>query len=765
MTRPVDTNNPVYEWLRIWNAVTNYNLGAEFLFSDDPRTVDAFRKQPTEESLNRAVADLQNRGGPSPLFEEHAFDLWLKFRAKRLGLSDKIIRVPEVYYSIDIPESRKINLFAPAPADNIDVPFRSAAANSIVELLETQRVVIVFTQVKSETRQIISPRIISNLESQGTSHLYMRLVSWVVPTDHLQKTSGSRLIPIQHADLASVSLKKVLKTSFFRKQKDKKVLVLDFLDYHDWLHTGNKRWLNLFGPLVEAVNSGVLSESGGKIIILLNSDPFSYEKIWSLFYPFFEALNIDQPNVAAAGIYPQYMNLKQALDFLEVSHTDARLLSALTPLLFPLLAETKVLLKNDSKSKAISETLRYILSRLPDNGVLISTTAEEFDRATPTELGLVPRALRPAWGHDFFTIDIDARTINTPELLPANTNKTKPPSRQKKKTPAINPINNDEAADIYLRFEALQKIPKSHFQKPKKLLASLIPLRGRNKELEQHSMEEIVLSLIAAGKINANNPSNNPHFKLAKAYDMYDKSYTLRNIPKIILADHTYLIKYLLVFQDRVAMEISNEQDLEDSAPDGLAHLVKSLYAGGAITESYYNRIRSAADNLMRHKISEKQIQTDLAFDIASRAPYIFKDLIRKAPREIKEKIRQATSPGLLYSEEFRSLITTALKSLLGYYEELEIMGADLGDGILDDLSALKLVVEWNLDALAEDDKDDDPNDSNDTPASPPAPSMIPDNGMPDLGLINPAVQVPMAGAALFACPAVTAIPAFSLAL
>lgn len=165
------------------------------------------------------------------------------------------------------------------------------------------------------------------------------------------------------------------------------------------------------------------------------------------------------------------------------------------------------------------------------------------------------------------------------------------------------------ARDLYERSPILKGISDADLETPDKLLAKLIILRPAVVEeqrqvrgvdadqLENYSMPYLVHALCSGGRIKRAFQS---YARVAGAYDIFNKSPTLQNFPRHMLADDESLIKFLLTRRDRIAVEIFAARDeLEQGQfvfPDSekyysLITLTETLRAGGLIDEKRRNKI------------------------------------------------------------------------------------------------------------------------------------------------------------------------------
>lgn len=616
MGAQIDTKNPLYAWLRVWNAVTHYDRDEGFLSPDLlPPELDVFRANPSEESFLNALTTLKNKHSNFTLFfEEHAHNLWFKFRAQKLKIWKDNNKTPQVFYQSDLSNRKATQFLSPAPADKLNAPdsYRNETADVIFRLLHEltlkqkiddaattlppEKVVVVFSHVNTETRQVVIPKLVSKFED--TPHFYIRITP---------KFSGaSHVDPTEHIDPTYMKSKKLLKHPFLNDSPNNAILILDFLDFHDWTNSGYNRWPAPHHPLLKKLNSGFLKKGGNRLLFLLNSDPFSYQKKWESFLPFLKALNINQPNVFAVGLHPKLMNEQQAAEFLGLGPTDIRLIASRVPLLFSTLLEVKSLLLHKSSEESLDDIIKKAIGIIPPADNLIATASDEL-HAVPSEmkLSLVERAIRPQFGHDLTLLDLPShRKRSKPPNTPKKTGSGEPlkPSGKTKRTPSIAAkyfnveLTPDRIRKIYDNSPTLQTISARHLKKtkgPTSLLIKAVIKHRSDIAQELYKAKGVITegytdySLTALIKVLvASNKNLEEHAKTyeqqAFAHDLWDRSPLLRKVRPTDFETERELLAKLMELKQRIVAE---QQKTNGFGPHNykLNDFVQALIAGGVI--------------------------------------------------------------------------------------------------------------------------------------------------------------------------------------
>ena len=165
------------------------------------------------------------------------------------------------------------------------------------------------------------------------------------------------------------------------------------------------------------------------------------------------------------------------------------------------------------------------------------------------------------------------------------------------------------ARELYDRSAILQGIASDALSTPYKLVAALVSLRPAiiqeqravrgvgSDVLDDYALGTLVTALIAGGKITQNTQR---YERLAGSRELYDRSPTLWNIPLDVASDDEQLIRFLVTYRDRVAVEnlralgvLSPTQFLFEGAEAhySVSTLLAALYAGGVITEHDKNQL------------------------------------------------------------------------------------------------------------------------------------------------------------------------------
>ena len=165
------------------------------------------------------------------------------------------------------------------------------------------------------------------------------------------------------------------------------------------------------------------------------------------------------------------------------------------------------------------------------------------------------------------------------------------------------------ARDLFDRSPMLQGISNDDLSMPHRLIAKLISLRPAivqeqrtsrgvgSDVLNNYALTTLVQALAAGGRITWNDQH---YLRLATARDLFDRAPTLQTLAVEVASDDEALMRFLITFRDRIAME--NQHALGNLNPDdflfegaeshySLSTLIGSLEAGGMITRQERNRL------------------------------------------------------------------------------------------------------------------------------------------------------------------------------
>ena len=598
----VNAGDALYAWFRQWSDFTN---------SPDlpPKELETFRTNPSERALNNIIATFNHNGGANPLFEQHAYKLWSEHRGKALGI--RKANIPKVFYGANIEGQAYFKLITPAPADRKNVSYRGQLINSTIHFFKKrkpERTVVIFSQVNSETRRLVVPKLISKLfpSEKSPPYLYLRITPKIGGFRSVIPTYNTDHIPIEHIDFHLADVDAVAADSFIKDPPRNGTLLLDFLDYQEWLHLGDRRWLKPYHPLVDAIKSSFLKGKNTRLIFLLNSDPFTYKKVWGSFLPFLKALNLNQPNVVGVGINPQYMNEHQVANFLGINLTDARLIASRVPLLFTILLELKTFIESNPHI-SFEDVIKDIMGRVPPAKAIV-VGGNKFNYASETEWALMKKAFYPLWGHSLFVLDVEKETIYPP------------PTR---KISIDMPWDISNFRDVYERSAILKSMPDSFLVNEQVLVNELVKLQHlvsvevkgdvASPAFKPYPLETLVQALTAGGRLT---DDQGLFRRWAGHRDLYNRSRLLQSIVKADLKSPKKLIKKLLILRPKIIEEQREVLKVsEKKLPNyALATLVHALAAAGRIKGNIevYRRPAGSHDLYERSPILQSIEDADL---------------------------------------------------------------------------------------------------------------------------------------------------------
>jgi len=436
----MDAKVQLFQWLARWEALVALKEGRSLIEIERSEAFDEFVKAPNGQRLDALVSSLKARSRGSKLLtgrfsrradksrrrynasevlERIVGHFWLEHRADRLGLLNREGTPPQIFYLCNTASRRALSLLRPAPADLAHVPFRHGMVRALSGLLcgqgakdgvppvPPEKIVVVFTDVAEELRRAVVPQLVSSFEYGKIPHLYLRVSPYLSSRLELKPTEGTEVIPVRHEDLLIKSPGEIRGRSVFNEKAGGGVLMLDFLDSHDWLHSGPSKWLPAYSGLIETVNSSFIRHEGSRLLIILSAEPNSYRKSWRMFSPFIGQLHIDQPNFAGLGMVPQLMNERQAAEIVGLGESDIRLIASRVPMVFDVLEGIGKKVRSLGYDSTDDAPILKAMERLPASNVVVASKKGGINSATKSERRLVPDAAMPLRGHFHFVISAD----------------------------------------------------------------------------------------------------------------------------------------------------------------------------------------------------------------------------------------------------------------------------------------------------------------------------------------------------------------------
>lgn len=183
------------------------------------------------------------------------------------------------------------------------------------------------------------------------------------------------------------------------------------------------------------------------------------------------------------------------------------------------------------------------------------------------------------------------------------------------------------ARELYDRSTCLQEIQQDVLSSPELLIDELVRLRPlilieqrlrrgvTERELPRYALSTLIDALVAGGKLRRKNIQN--YQWTATSRETYDRSPTLQRVPAEVAKDRESLLKYLMLYRDRIAVENLRERGkLEPGAfyfsgaeeHYSLATLAQALYAGGAVSKEQYTKFAMGTAVAMEYFLQRREI-------------------------------------------------------------------------------------------------------------------------------------------------------------
>jgi hypothetical protein len=206
------------------------------------------------------------------------------------------------------------------------------------------------------------------------------------------------------------------------------------------------------------------------------------------------------------------------------------------------------------------------------------------------------------------------------------------------------------ARDLFDRSPILQGIEKKYLGRPDALaekLHELRPsiieeqrnLRGFDARRENYAPSTLVEALWAGGRLTGDVQL---YMRLAGARDLFEKSPTLKSIPNHVLDDNGSILRFLLTYRDRIAIE--NLRALGKLGPDefgfanawehyALSTLVNALRAGGKIGEKRARKLNWTASTPLDYFMKRREVVEPAIRDLNSSNISIYGNLPKHTDR------------------------------------------------------------------------------------------------------------------------------------
>lgn len=386
MVDGISTDASIYDWLRLWARL-------ESVTKEMTPAIDRFTKAPSEKGLVDLISEIQRRGSPSLLFEDYTARLWIKHRAKSLGIWKGPTAAPAVFFEVHDGDIDKQKFLRPAIADFSRDPFRARVVDTIRHFVRDQKVIVVFSHMPADVRRFVGPQLAAALRSDGMPSIYMRAASKAertLPAD----LPENLMVPQNHMVLTDSGVEDV--KEFIKKQDGAGVYMFDLLGFGDWVHYSPKSWMKPYANFIKHFGSRV-TPNDSRAVFFVDGNIYTYKLMWKRLNHLLQALGFDQPNYVGVMINPQLMNTSQAADHLEMSRSDAELLATRVPLITDMVVDIRLALAKKGM-RSFDEVVQSFVFRLPPGNVLINS-GKEYVSAPRTALPLISPIQPLSFGH------------------------------------------------------------------------------------------------------------------------------------------------------------------------------------------------------------------------------------------------------------------------------------------------------------------------------------------------------------------------------
>ncbi len=401
MGDPVNKTEP--GWFGTWLSLVKE------LYREDTLPFDL----PPEDSYftANAFAELMMRfkvyGVSNPMLESDARKLWQRSRVEKFNISQDA-KPPAAYYEVEGADEDARTLIAAAAPDRLAVPFRASVVEAI-RALETQKIVMLFDfdRHDSHFREFVAPGLVLSNGRTALSYQYFRFVSKYYDNPETESQSGIGKLGFNRQDITFEDLEGVDPSSLFTLRRDLQILILDFLDFRDWIkkqQIGSQK--RAFRAFMGALGSALKKRGDARVLLVAQGNPLSYLRKWSLLYPYMSELGIDQPSYPAVMMNPQLMNEAQAALFAGVDISDIELISRGVPLL-PKLLRAVSRMNPDGGSR--DAALRSLYAEFRTHKILVESSGDVPAGPYETQLAHVAKAYSPLGAFDQYVIRQEGR--------------------------------------------------------------------------------------------------------------------------------------------------------------------------------------------------------------------------------------------------------------------------------------------------------------------------------------------------------------------